>query len=406
MNKRMKTVVIIILAMALLVGCAANKVKTTDEYSKNSNDSISSEIVDFHEAATETEIEISSLEGNYVMPESNLFQGKIREICYGIGNNLLVRSDKLYLYDSAAGEVLESVDINNYSDIRIFCYGDGYAIIGYTEHEADTNTLSSTGETNCICLILDEQLKTVAQINLSDLLPGEMIVNLNAVAISSDASIISVATLSGIYTYVLNDANLQKIHIFNDSKESNLILASVEQLAFVEGSNKLAFLGNSFPTNAAVNSESVSSYGTINIDGSGLINIGSSSYTADEMLAFDEFMYLPASFKKADGSLLMYSFSDNMEKELNFSNDSEGKDGVYASQKGMYFATAALQENLTVRIYDQNENLLGEHIISDLDMAYFYRIPQVIIMENSRTCTILLGRNQTDMETQIISFDF
>lgn len=354
-------------------------------------------------------IENSSNNTNVTAPEldKSLFSGKIKEIYYGQDGYLLVRSDKIYLYDITNGSIKSSIDNNSFSDddIKICAYTDGYAVIGMTSQGSDAVTFGESAASEWVCILYDQNLKEKNRISISEKTGDSFIISTSAVTMAKDGGSMAWAALDGIYFYDIQKDSTTKILQF--PSENSLTLLDISYLSFAENNKKLAFLGSGFPHSAGTGDNSISIYGTINIDGSNLVNGSNQSYTADDMIAYDHFMYLPQNFKKADGTLLSVDLTDQTEKIYSFQESSEGKDGIYGSQKGKYFATAILGNNLTVRIYDKESgSVVKEETISGLNEIYYYRIPQVVMLDDLRTCIVLLGRNLQEVDTEVTTIHF
>lgn len=410
MKKRILNFLLMVLVSISLIGCNSKRKEQLDtnsnvEYEKTIENEEKESKTQKKEEEYNTDTE--SLD-NFTGFDKQLFEGKIRDVNYGNDNFILVRSDNLYLYDSVNSNVIANENIDMFSDIKICRYNDGYALFGMVSQSSNSSSLNETNENECLCIIYDNKLVERERLSISEKIPNDVIVNLSAVAISTDSRLIAWSTLEGIYEYNIESEDLLQVYQYNSDKVRNkLILGNVEFLSFVENNKKLAFLGNSFPISNKDNADSILTYGTMDVDGKNVKNKGDSSYVADEIIAYNDFMYLPANFKKANGTLLYYTFKTEAEKFFKFKEKSEGKDGIFGSDNGDYFATAILGDDLVIRIYEKaSGELIKEHTISGLDEIYYYRMPQVLMLENSRTCIVLLGRNQVDIETEIVTFDF
>ena len=92
---------------------------------------------------------------------------------------------------------------------------------------------------------------------------------------------------------------------------------------------------------------------------------------------------------------------------LSFSDGDEGRDGVYSSAQGNYVATAVLNNNLTVRIYDvASGELLATEVIENADPTYFYRIPRIYLLDETRTAVVVLGGSISEINTLVYTFSF
>ena len=96
------------------------------------------------------------------------------------------------------------------------------------------------------------------------------------------------------------------------------------------------------------------------------------------------------------------------EKTMSFSSRSEGKDGVYCSGQGKYVAAAVLEESsVTINIYDTTSGKsIHTETVQDSNSAYFMRITQILILDESGTCIVVLGRGIDEVSTLITTFSF
>ncbi len=117
---------------------------------------------------------------------------------------------------------------------------------------------------------------------------------------------------------------------------------------------------------------------------------------------------MPQSFDTNNGTLLMLDTVSNTERMMSFSSRSEGKDGVFCSAQGKYVAASVLGENsVTINIYDtvSGKNIHKE-TVRNSNNTYFLRIPQILILDESGTCIVVLGRGIGEVSTLITTFGF
>lgn len=339
--------------------------------------------------------------------DESLFLGKVREIYYGKKDTLLVKADQIYLYDTVKGNVIGSVELEQMREMKCYGYDTGYAVIGMMKQSNNSAMLGESQYDEWICILYDEKLKETSRVSISNVLNGDFVIGVSTIALSSDGKKIAVATFNKVYLYDIKTEEVSEILNFSEKGNDDLKLDNISYLSFVQNNSKLAFLGNSIQLPVREGENAVATYGVLDVNGDDITNIWNESYVADEMISYEKFMYLPEAFRKSKSQLLLYSFHDNKEQLLSFANKDEGKDGVFGSIKGEYFATAVLKDNLTVRVYDKNsKSLLIEQVITDENDIYFYRVPHIFILDNPRICIVLLGCSQEDIITKIVTFEF
>lgn len=334
--------------------------------------------------------------------------GKIKNIFYGQKNTILILTDTLYLYNFETSKTIEQKDIPHFNTAEIKPIQNGYAVLGMTAGTQEEGLSSASSEPNeYICIIFDSNLQKVKTISISKLCGKDFVTELSTINISSDGKHLTFSTLQGLYLYEIASSKKTKlIDLTNTS--NNKGLSTFEYLAFVDNNQKIAFKAQSLNIPPINNKPSFATYGTVNIDGTGLMNKKNKGYSVGELQPFNQFIMLPENFVAATGRLLMLNVATEKETIHTLSQKKEGTDGVYGSDNGKYFATASLKKNeLIVRIYETTTGqLLNEKKITDTNPLYFYRVPNIRIIENSKTCIALLGGRQTDIDTKIVSFSF
>ena len=181
----------------------------------------------------------------------------------------------------------------------------------------------------------------------------------------------------------------------------------MESLAFTKD-NTLVYVG--IATDSSNGGDGFSVYGTVSTDGANLTITKKADYQVDteEVQKGGNLIIMPQSFDRNNGTLLMLDTASMTEKMMKFSGGSEGKDGVYCSGQGKYVATSVLGKNsVTINIYDtaSGKNIHTE-TVKDNDSTYFLRVPQILILDESGTCIVVLGRGIDEVRTLIKTFGF
>lgn len=340
--------------------------------------------------------------------DQSIFKGKVKAVEYAASGDALVYADQLYLYNLTSGAVEASTDMDAFREVSFVRCDKGYGAIGVLDRASETASLGTISEGSWICVLYNEKLEEVKRVNLSEHLSDDMIISSTEIALSESGAKIAWASLQGIYIMDLKSEKVDKVLDYSaQSSNGKTEFAGISFLSFVSNGTKLAFLGDYMPsTNAGA--ESVKCYGTLSLDGSNLVVKQQGDYEPEEMIAYETFMLLPENFDKADGTLMSYEYKNGAESYISFQNSSEGKDGVFSSAGANYIATAVLNDkDMVVRIYDrESRKLLKEETISGLEETYYYRIPQIRIFEESKSCVVLLGRGQQDLESKMVTLEF
>lgn len=336
------------------------------------------------------------------------FRGKVKQASYGGGSNILVQTDQLCLYDTGSGSVISAVAYPLDHHSRIQAFEGGFAAIGRQASGGGTGDMTADNGGGFLCILYDRELKETERIDLENIISsGDFILGESAIAISPDGTKLAVAGVNALYVYDTGSMTTSTLLDFSRQVQSNgFNIVMLSELAFVSGSSRLAFLASSIPDGRE---KSIYTYGTIALDGSDLCNLSREGYAVGEsLLSREDMLVIPEDFTKAKGQLLIHTVSTGNETVYPLTVSGEGKDGVYLSDQGEYFATAKLEESsVTVRIYECiSGKLLREETVSDANSLYFARIPSILLLDQSRTCIVLLGGRQEGMDTRAAGFGF
>ena len=341
--------------------------------------------------------------------KDSAFSGKVSGCYYADGSQIIVAADKLYLYDMGKGETIASADISM-EDLCVQTFTDGYFVVGQGKSGGGGSdgsfAASESGGINGY--ILNKDFAVQDTISFSGLLSDDFILQITGIAISQDGKQVAFGGLQGLYLY---DVSSRKVRtILNYSEEGtagNMQIVTMDSLTFT-GNNTLVYVG--MATDASIGGDGVSVYGTVSTDSANLTITKKGDYKVDteEVQKGGNLLIMPQSFDKNNGTLLMLDTISNTEKTMSFSSRSEGKDGVYCSGQGKYVATAILEESsVTINIYDTaSGKKIHTETVQDSNSTYFLRIPQILILDESGTCIVVLGRGIDEVNTLITTFGF
>lgn len=335
--------------------------------------------------------EVSELTAGTLNPTT--IPGKIRGCFYGNGNHLIVLSDKLYLYDTGKDEILASAPVA-VEQISVKKYDGGYLVSGIENGSA-------------VSTVYDDLLNEKERLALSELMSDDFIFE-DAVAIAKNGKQLVFAGMRGIYLYDLESKSTSVLQKFEDISNGNGTGISIlNHIAFSDNGSDVIFAGLGHSVPVVDGEDGFSIYGYIAVDGSSQQITKKDSYEIDGFSVYGNALMMPQSFTKADGTLLMVDLTTQMEKSFRFSSEQEGKDGVFFSSQGNYVATAVLGDGITIRVYDVDTGeLLCDEMIQSTGEDYFFRVPQVMIMDGSKSCIVLMGHTISDMDTATYTFDF
>ena len=342
--------------------------------------------------------------------KDSAFSGKVSGCYYADGNRIIVEADKLYLYDTGKGETIASAEISM-GDLCVQTYADGYFVVGQRNGSGgNSNSSFATSESSSGIngYILNKDFAIQDTISFSGLLSDDFILQTTGIAISQDGKQIAFGGFQGLYLY---DTSSRKVRtILNYSEEGttdNMQIVTMDSLIFA-GNNTLVYVG--MATDNSNGEDGFGVYGTVSIDSANLTITKKADYKVDteEVQKGGNLLIMPQSFDKNNGTLLMLDIASNTEKTMSFSSRSEGKDGIYCSGQGKYVATSILEENsVTIKIYDMaSGKSIHTETVQDNNSTYFLRVPQILILDETDTCIVVLGRGIDEVSTLITTFDF
>ncbi len=334
------------------------------------------------------------------------FSGKVSGCYYADGNRIIVAADKLYLYDTGKSEIIASADIF-LNELCVQPYSDGYFIVG-EENSGSTDSFATAQSSNGVKgYLLNKDFVVENTISFRGLLNDDSVLQMASVTISQDGKQIAFGGLQGLYLY---DTSSQKVHAIlkysENGRANNMEIVTMDSLAFT-GDKTLTYVGMGISSNGG---DGVSVYGTVSTDNASLSITQKADYEVDveEVQKGGNLLVMPQSFNKNNGTLLMLDTASNTEKKITFSGSSEGKDGVFCSEQGKYVAASILGEaSVTINIYDTaSGKVIHTETVKDDNSTYFLRIPQILILDESGTCIVVLGRGISEVSTLITTFGF
>ena len=328
--------------------------------------------------------------------KDSAFSGKVSGCYYAGGSRIIVAADQLYLCDTGKGETIASADISM-EDLCVQTFTDGYFVVGQGQADGGINGY-----------ILNKDFAIQDTISFSGLLSDDFIVQITGIAVSQDGKQVAFGGLSGLYLYDISSRKVRTILNYSEEGTAgNMQIVTMDSLTFT-GNNTLVYVG--MATDTSIGGEGVSVYGTVSTDSANLTITKKGDYKVDteEVQKGGNLLIMPQSFEKNNGTLLMLDTISNTEKTMSFSSRSEGKDGVYCSGQGKYVATAILEESsVTINIYDTTSGKkIHTETVQDSNSTYFLRIPQILILDESSTCIVVLGRGIDEVSTLITTFSF
>ena len=339
--------------------------------------------------------------------KDSAFSGKVSGCYYAGGSRIIVAADKLYLCDTGKGETIASADISM-EDLCVQTFTDGYFVVGQGKAGSSNGSFATSESGGINGYILNKDFAIQDTISFSGLLSDDFIVQITGIAVSQDGKQVAFGGLSGLYLYDVSSRKVRTILNYSEKGTvGNMQIVTMDSLTFT-GNNTLVYVG--MATDTSIGGEGVSVYGTVSTDSANLTITKKGDYKVDteEVQKGGNLLIMPQSFDENNGTLLMFDTIANTENTMSFSSPGEGKDGVYCSGQGKYVATAILKKNsVTINIYDTTSGKkIHTETVQDSNSTYFMRIPQILILDESGTCIVVLGRGIDEVSTLITTFSF
>ena len=339
--------------------------------------------------------------------KDSAFSGKVSGCYYAGGSRIIVAADKLYLYDMGKGETIASADISM-GDLCVQAFTDGYFVVGQGKVGGGNASFAASESDGINGYILNKDFAVQDTISFSGLLSDDVTSQITGIAVSQDGKQVAFGDLQGLYLYDTSSKKVRTVLDYDeDGRANNIGIVSMDSLTFT-GKNTLVYVGTA--TDISNGGDGFSVYGTVSTDSANITITKKADYQVDteEIQKGGNLLAMPQSFNKNNGTLLMLDTASMTEKMITFSSRSEGKDGVYCSGQGKYVATAILEESsVTINIYDTaSGKSIHTETVQDSNSAYFMRVPQILILDESGTCIVVLGRGIDEVSTLITTFGF
>ena len=367
-----------------------------DDSSENTgNESSEMNVIDLQDNGTDKNIMTVST------VKDSAFSGKVSGCYYAGGSRIIVAADQLYLYDTGKGEAIASADISM-GDLCVQTFTDGYFVVGQGKAGGSNGSFATSESDGINGYILNKDFTVQDTISFSGLLSDDFIVQITGVAISQDGKKVAFGGLQGLYLYDISSRKVRTILNYSEEGTAgNMQIVTMDSLTFTEN-NTLVYAGMATDTSSV--------YGTVSTDSANftITQMGDYKVDTEEVQKGGNLLIMPQSFDKNNGTLLMLDTVSNTERTMSFSSRSEGKDGVYCSGQGKYVATAILEESsVTINIYDTaSGKSIHTETVQDSNSTYFLRVPQILILDESGTCIVVLGRGIDEVSTLITTFGF
>ncbi|SNS92693.1 Uncharacterized conserved protein, FlaG/YvyC family [Anaerovirgula multivorans] len=308
-----------------------------------------------------SEDEMTGRLGNNSVEESVMNETKPvnedRSSIYEWGDGkILIKLDKLYLLDIKTQKILSEEPLKGLNYIEwYYTTNDGYCLI-------DTYIIENDGIIDDIiynAYFYNKDLEQIKEMNLNELLDSDDIL---AIAISKSGNKIAYTTFDGLFVYdMLKQTKQSILNLNSENFEINKGFNVITNIAFFNQDKKIAFIGYNDKT----------TFGTINIDGSELVDHKATlprlehMDVSDTYLSFSEGLY-PRGHGVPAGEVILINNATNQMLKHTLQDKNEGSN-VFLSEEGKYFATSIQKgsNEIIIRIYDSQTGELIREIKRD-----------------------------------------
>ena len=337
-------------------------------------------------------------------------EGRIEQIYYAHDNNLIISADKLYLFDTKKGQILNAVPKEDFQEEKFSIIDNGYVAVRNKINSQSGNIMMTDGDITTEAVFYNKNLETVSQFDFNQLFENSnTFLLLDGITFSSDGKQMAYATSLGLYLYNFDTGNNSRIiDLASEDLKARSGIINFEKVSFTEDNQRLAFKGQSFDIPVTENSVSFDTCGIVNTNGSILMNEKYSSFNCKRLTAYNDVLLYTEDPSAASGKTLVMDIPSTESKVYNL-KDKKESGNVFGSNTGEYFATSVITETgWIVRIYNmETGELEAEQQISNEGVTrYMEHDPIIFVMDDTRTFFVLLGSKQDDMETKLIANPF
>lgn len=321
----------------------------------------------------------------------------VRSLWYGQGDTVLVRkSDTLCLVDMTTGKVLAEGLVPDLKNVTYHPVDGGFCAVGETGGSGGTSALmqAGSGETATICVFFDSTLSETDRFSLSALTGEDK--HIMCTAISPDGRYAAFSIMNdGIYLY---SRGTDKVTLLRDltrgHRAENSGITMVTGLWFHEDASKLVFADNAH-------------FGSVGLNGKNFVCAGFDSFDPQGAVGYaGGKAFFNENFFTASGAMAVADV-DGLTSVIYKHSAREGSGDLYVSHDGGYFATAAFDGSLTVRIYGTEDDRVHlEYTVTDENEDVFNAAPGILILDDLKLCLVKLGGfSDVPARVELLSFE-
>lgn len=320
----------------------------------------------------------------------------VRTLWYGQGDTVLVRkSDTLCLVDMTTGEVLSEGPVPDLRSVTYYPVNGGFCAVGETEGGGGAAALmrADPGKAATVCVFLDGALSETDRFSLSALAGEDK--NIMCTTVSPDGRYAAFSVMNdGIYLYSRDTDEVTLLRdLTRGHRDENSGVTMATGLWFNGDSSKVIFSDNAH-------------FGSVGLDGEGFVCAGFDSFDPQGPVGYaGGKMFFNENLFTASGAMAVADV-DSLTSEIYKHSAPEGSGDLYVSRDGGYFATAAFDGSLTVRVYGtRDDSLRLEYAVTDENEDVFSSAPGILILDDLKLCLVKVG-GFSDVPAYVVVLSF
>ena len=396
--KRLSMILSILVFFA--VGCSKN-----NEHSGQSNDhqehsNIEDEVIGTTTPKPTTPDDASELK----------LEGDIKNIYFADKDKVFIIADKLYLYDTETSEILQEVPQEEFLSQDFWVIDKGYVTVRKTSTSGNSGLMTTDGGFNFSVIFYNHDLTIVSEFDLNQLFEGDdMLISTDAISFSASGTQVAYATYSGLYIYDFEkETKTTVIDLESEDAKPRSGIVNIEQIGFTNEDTRIAFKAQSFNIPAEPDKPSFDTCGIVNTDGSELLNRTFDNFACRNLTAYNRLLLFAEDPTVVTGKALVMEMPSNQMKTHTLIEKAESG-FISGSNSGRYFATPISHKSgWTVRVYntETGKSEAEQQVSSDKNGLFMSHEPIIKLIDETRTCIVLLGSKRDDIETKILISQF
>lgn len=337
-------------------------------------------------------------------------EGDIKHIYYADEDKVFIVADKLYLYDTDTRKILQEAPHEEVLSERFWVTDNGYVAVRQSSTSDHGESVMTDGAFRYKATFYDYDLNIVSEFDLNQLLADDdMLMSTDAISFSASGTQVAFATYSGLYIYdFATETKNTIIDLTSEDAKERSGMVNIEQIGFTNEDQRIAFKAQSFDIPADPDKPSFATCGIVNIDGSELLNRTFDNFSCQNLTAYNHLLLFAEDPTVVSGKALVMEMPSHQTKMHTLMEKAESG-FISGSNAGRYFATPiAHKTGWTIRVYHTETGKLEaeQQVSNDGNDHFMSHEPVIKLIDETRTCIVLLGSKRDDIESKVIISQF